>query len=80
MSEWRHIDTAPKDGSTILLALASYGEQFKGEVWVGYWHDGSQNYWKRAGWYDEADRANLLTAKPTAADYWQPLPDPPEGP
>lgn len=70
---WREIETAPKssDGSIILLA---YG----GSVWPGFWSDGQENYWKRAGWYDAEDRVNILTAKPCSATHWMPLPDPPE--
>lgn len=70
-TEWRPIETAPRDGRPIIMRSGP-------ESWPGFWHDGSSNYWKRAGFYEESDRNNLLTAKPIDADGWLPLPAAPE--
>lgn len=69
---WEPIETAPKDGSEIILA-DRYGS------YSGFWHDGSQNYWKKEGWYVESDRSNLLTARPLKPKHWMPMPVHPEG-
>lgn len=70
-SEWRDIATAPKDE---LIILACHGN-----VFPGFWHDGSDNYWGRAGWYELNQSPNfILTDKPITATHWLPLPDPPD--
>lgn len=68
---WQPIETAARDGTEIILGAKGWSN-------AGFWHDGSDNYWERAGWYDESDRANILTAKPNGATHWQLLPEPPE--
>lgn len=65
---WQEMTTAPKDGTNILLG-------FKGHSAEGYWHDGSENYWGRAGWYFIDD--DLLTARPCQPWCWMPMPVPP---
>jgi hypothetical protein len=77
MSEWQDIETAPRDGTTVLLALAQT-RTYAGEVWAAFWHDGSKNHWRREGWYDEVDREHLLIAKPVQPDFWMPFPEPPK--
>lgn len=66
---WRPIDTAPHDEKAeILLGYHDWSG-------AGFWHDGSENYWRRAGWYALDDMAALLTAKPLhGVTHWQPLP------
>ena len=67
---WMPIESAPRDGTEIVLGMP-------GDAFAGFWHDGTQNYWKLEGWFAEMDRGNLLTAKPFNATHWQPLPTPP---
>jgi len=71
-NEWQSIETAPKDGSEILLGTPD-------DVFAGFYHDGSQNYWHFAGWYAEMARGNLLTTKPCRVTHWMPLPEVPDG-
>ena len=71
-TEWRDISTADHTAECRLLRSGS-------EVWPGYWHDGSRNYWKKAGWYDECDRGDELTVKPNEPTHWLPLPTSPAG-
>ena len=70
---WQDISTAPKDGSEILLAVNDF-------VGAGFYHDGSECYGHRggAGWFEECDRGELLTAHNVYATHWQPLPAPPK--
>lgn len=74
MSEWQPIETAPKDGSMVLLSDGTY-------VDAGFYHDGSACYGHRggAGFFCEEDRGNLLTASNFPATHWMPLPQPPDG-
>lgn len=66
---WQPIETAPTDGSTVLLAEDGY-------VTAGFYHDGSECYGHRggAGFFDEADRTQLLTASNVHATHWRPMP------
>lgn len=65
--EWSPIETAPKEGSWIILGKPNHNE-----VLLGFWHrlhnswwgqGGSEGQWKK--WQD--------------ATHWMPLPPPPEG-
>ena len=71
MLSWQPIETAPKDGSFVLLTNG-YRRQSHPGGWVsiGYWtHDLRGD---GAGFYHAAGIAKLT---PT---YWMPLPEPPE--
>lgn len=73
--EWKPIETAPKDGTRVLLYL-SCGKQcvartqvhlFEGLKWVIYGEIGKPNCWCLA----EEDKDTQLT-------HWMPLPSPPQ--
>ncbi len=70
---WQPIDTAPKDGESILITDGS-------NVGEGFYHDGSECYGHRgkAGFFWQDDRDNLLTARNAFATHWMPLPPPPK--
>jgi len=62
---WQPIDTAPRDGSTMLITT-QWGVMF-----VGYWYipsekEASEPYWRPVG--------TRIAAKPS---HWMPLPNPP---
>ena len=73
MSEWKPIETAPKDGSKILLAdysgLKNYG--VKDGMWIasGFWEPPESNL-ERGHWTDKVE----WLYSPT---HWMPLPQPP---
>lgn len=73
--EWQPIETAPKDGTQVLLCDGMWGP------WVGWWgtHDGAPDNW----WFVDLalpktpDNLNswVVGHGPT---HWMPLPDPPK--
>lgn len=73
---WRTMDSAPKDGTDILLARPM-------SVWIAYWKDGHDRigeYGARcwvprdapSDWWNYVDEPDYPT-------HWMPLPEPPEG-
>ena len=67
---WRHIETAPKDGSYLLL-----WEQYSEAPFVGYWSGGSwsvshEHVDAEGGW----DGANVVDALSMPITHWMPLP------
>lgn len=72
MSEWRSIETAPKNNGNVLVAWRSYG----GGTIVGeaYCHSETGRWW----WANLSDgdyHTDALSPDPT---HWQPLPEPPK--
>lgn len=69
MSEWRPIETAPKDGTRVLVGrFAPDRYKREGTIAVDYWHTGARNDF--VGW----GKFNMHHWPPT---HWMPLPDPP---
>lgn len=66
MSEWRDIESAPKDGSLVLLC--DIYERFDGHrIFVARWCDGNRHKeWVCHGYRKQAT-------------HWMPLPEPPGG-
>lgn len=75
-SGWMPIETAPKDGTDVLLCGGEMGDTMSFEVYplkrtvLGYW-DGSLWNCGNSGGHDEY----YVLVGPT---HWQPLPEPPE--
>lgn len=76
MSKWQSIETAPKDGTDILLAEISHdrGQISYGEIDIGAWQkepmsmdEEGNSYWY---WFTNFGRVQ----EPT---HWMPLPEPP---
>ncbi|MEO0943239.1 MAG: DUF551 domain-containing protein [Pseudomonadota bacterium] len=67
--EWQPIETAPKDGTEVILFYWWYIDG--GLVTAGYWHPVFDDV-KGGFWY--ADLVNAGAADPT---HWMPLPEPP---
>lgn len=68
MSEWKTIDTAPRDGTKILAICAS---AYSPEANVAWWSDG---WWSYRYEPEEKFCQPLRYWFPT---HWQPLPQPP---
>lgn len=76
MSDWRPIETAPKDGTRILVWALHYG-RFR-DIAFARWEDlrpEPSDYWSDGrlgpGWY--VSGASFV--EPT---HWRPVPDPPQ--
>lgn len=68
-TDWRPIETAPRDGSKILLV---YMSERGGPVYqIGYWHNATSRD-GITGWYGLGGLAG--------GTHWMPLPAPPEEP
>lgn len=72
MSEWQPIETAPKDGTNLLLYLP---ESEKRPIVVGYYsiplgHE-DESYWFEV----EGDGGFMIDVPAT---HWMPLPEPPK--
>lgn len=67
---WRPIETAPKDGTAIILGYeGSHSEE-------GFWMaDTKRNHWGKAGWF--ATDSDILCDYPHTPTHWQPLPPAP---
>lgn len=70
---WMPIETAPKDGSYLLL-----WEQYSDAPFVGYWSGGSwsvshEHVDAEGGW----DGANVVDALSMPITHWMPIPAPP---
>lgn len=66
---WLPIESAPRDGTEVLLALWDGNNPRNGRVLsVGHWHEGM--------WHNDCPRDKTTELYPPT--HWQPLPAPPE--
>jgi len=73
---WKMMDSAPKDGSPVLLGFCSNSALNKGYSHEGYFSsDPSLSYRNQTGWFFVDD--DILTARPVFPDCWAELPVPP---
>lgn len=73
MSEWKTIESVPRDETVVLLYCPESWDT-KG-VRVGWWHNAENAL--EDGWYENEWASHMLTdlyGKPT---HWMPLPEPP---
>ena len=63
---WRPIETAPRDGTPILVAIA--GDEFRPML--------VQSPRAKSRWHVVGSESRVLTKEPT---HWRPLPAPPDG-
>lgn len=75
MSRWRKIETAPRDGTPILIwdpTKSDRGRPYDDSRYaIGYWRTDQPDGWKWM-WGNR----NSSEVSPT---HWQPLPNPPKG-
>lgn len=80
MSEWRPIETAPKDGTWVLIFTAdevlddAKGRQICVAQWSDYLNGGKTTPRWMFAWFDGGYLGPC--GEPT---HWQPLPTPPQG-
>jgi hypothetical protein len=71
MSEWQPIESAPKDGTHVLLWFPAGYWATEVHVAIGLWDSGEDE-----GWY-AGDESHSMTAHGAPPTYWMPLPAPP---
>lgn len=72
MSGWQPIETAPKDGTRILIFQG--GLEWSREVQIGWWDSGGT----RSGWSASSYEDGHILNEKQAPTHWMPLPSPPE--
>ena len=70
MSEWQPIETAPKDGTKVLL-VSNRGQVYIGQYDDDRWVRKPEPYWCIAG----MPKTHARAQRPT---HWMPLPEPPK--
>lgn len=77
--EWQQIETAPRDGSQVLLYGLWAGEVsgpiIDPRVDIGFWNGGESDYAGTDWWQIVTGDAYACWLKPT---HWMPLPEPPK--
>ena len=76
MSEWQPIETAPRDGTVILLAWSRRNERFNTAVRPGFWDKDRKNFpWVAV--IEGCSYAAFDAWREDGPTHWHPLPDPP---
>ena len=76
--EWQPIETAPKDGSKILLFIPSNVSRW--HVSAGYWRDDAHARKASPFWCAETSHLMGITwMRSHQPTHWMPLPAPPKG-
>lgn len=77
VGKWQPIESAPKDGTRILLGYSTH--IFTG-VWAvcGEWDDERYTKLRRGYWKHEMHFAGVLAMRSNPPTHWQPLPEPPD--
>lgn len=74
---WKPIDSAPKDGTEVLLVVV--GKKGTGDVFIGSCLNPDltkhMKDWKNEGWYEDEQDQLRGPYRPT---HWMAIPDPPE--
>lgn len=81
MSEWRPIETAPRDGASVILGC-NYDRHGKQRVTVAWWDDGVAagvfGRWVEAKHFDDYEDDWIPHYCEFRPSHWMPLPAPPE--
>jgi hypothetical protein len=82
--DWRPIETAPRDGTEIILAISGWPPDRKW-VCVGWWEQGDSFPWRFIDTFsleptgccedEDGDRCPVNGAKAESVTHWQPLPE-----
>lgn len=67
---WKSIESAPKDGTAVLLYFPDGYWADDRNIAIGFWGIGG-------GWYDSESASTSMTAFGSHPTHWRPLPDPP---
>lgn len=85
--EWQPIETAPRDGTEIILAIRSIDAK-PHWVHIGWWEEGDPFPWRFIDTFginptgccemEEEDRCPVNGARAEGVTHWMPLPPAPE--
>ncbi len=75
--DWQPIETAPRDGTEILLHQAGWGRVMLGWRGSSMWHFYDEPHWSEALQEDIAD-INGWPDDKQGPTHWMPLPEPPK--
>lgn len=79
--EWHPIDTAPKDGTVILVTNANYAyEVQRCQIvnWGGIISDASRPRFSNVGWHNQLSDEDEDEPDAVMYTHWMPLPEPPK--
>lgn len=74
MSDWQPIETAPRDGTHILVINAAFLHE--GEMCVAFWHT-LRGEKQEDGRWDVTGYGGYEAEPEVEPTHWQPLPEPP---
>ena len=74
MSDWRPIETAPRDGKDIIL-----GRRGLSVIALGRWNDDRYSRRTPRPFWDWGHPWGIYWSRENPPTNWMPLPDPPEG-
>lgn len=72
--QWQPIDTAPKDGTAVLVGC-SYFRHGKSQVTLA-WHE--RGMWAEGMYWDEGEEKMVVAQCEFRPTHWMPLPTPPQ--
>ena len=81
MSEWQPIETAPKDGTVILVTTLGYAyEVQRCQIvnWGGVIEDSSRPGFSNVGWHNQNADENEDQPDKVPYTHWMLLPEPPK--
>lgn len=73
MNEWQPIETAPKDGTPIIIGC-NYDRMGKQQVTLAWYERG---LWTEGVYWDDDEEEFLISQCEFRASHWMPLPAPP---
>lgn len=74
MSEWKPIESAPRDGTRVLLC-----DRHRGATWIGFYHPVYQSGYRPTNPWSSLMLNHEYQATPSwSPTHWQHIPEPPK--
>lgn len=75
--EWQPIETAPRDGTCVLLYFPDGCWRIEGNIGVGFYSDNAEDVEFGYRWFKGEADSNAMTDFGEYPTHWMPLPAPP---